>query len=402
MVESVTATTGSTVTPDDSAAALRIGWTLAEVRGRLDPAADQSPDPDPPPPALLLDAANERSAVERQVEAVKVLATLSQGGTVDMKLGVLTFDLSWANKDAAVTGLTASQMLRYLASRLIWSRTGKDLSGTLGAASPIDAGTTDKTADWWGRLALFLWAWDEAIQDQFATQTFGTASSYELGRGLAESYWALAPSSPAGGPSSWAFLLGVNRVGALTDLCRRLGPVIGTVTAGAVEKTIGSWGEVAKYPGAYVDPQEKLRQQMLVWRDLLVTGRDPLTMVDSKDLEKVARRPWPLVRAFGWEIALSVVGAVLIGLGAAYFSKFSATFLSVLGAIGITASAVVGWAKNNVQKVAQSVRAALSLDVVVQAIQRLPGRTGAPPAAAPPPPPPSSDFQAPQAAPTAR
>ncbi|HEX3334517.1 MAG TPA: hypothetical protein VHS57_09260 [Acidimicrobiales bacterium] len=385
MVESATATTGSTVSPNDSAAALRLGWILAEARGRLAPAANQSVDPTPAPPVLLLDAANERSDVERQVESVKVLATLSAGGTSDMQLHVLSFDLKWANDDAAVTGLTASGMVRYLASRLIWSRTGKDLSGTLGA-SPIiiqkpdekasDAPPDPTAADWWDRFASFLWAWDEAIQDQFATQTFGTASSYELGRGLAESYWALVPSSPADGPSNWGFLLSANRVEALTDLCKRLGPVIGTITAGAVEKTIDSWGDVAKellqHPRAYPDAQDQLRLQMLVWRDLLVTGRDPVTMVDSKDLEKVARRPWPLVQAFGWEIGLTVVGAALIGLGAAYFSKFSAAFLSVLGALGITASALVAWAKNNVQKVADRVRAAVSLDAVVQAVLKVP------------------------------
>lgn len=129
---------------------------------------------------------------------------------------------------------------------------------------------------------------------------------------------------------------------------------------------------LANNPFAYTDAQDRLREQMKVWRDLLVTGRDPLTMVDSKDLEKVARRPWPLVQAFGWEILAMLIGAALIGLGASYFSKFSATFLSVLGALGITTSALVGWAKNNVQKVSDRVRAAVSLDAVVQAVERLP------------------------------
>lgn len=238
MVESADATTKSTVSPDDSAAALRLGWTLAEARGRMAPTSGQSADPDPAPPVLLLDAANERSDVESQVEAVKVLATLSKGGTSDMKLHMLSFDLEWANNDAAVTGLTASQMVRYLASRLIWARTQQDLSGTLGAdpivvdaaapagnaaapagnagapapnagaGAPAGNEDEDEKTVWWNRFALFLWAWDEAIQDQFATQTFGTASSYELGRGLSESYWALIPSSPKEGPSNWGWLLG--------------------------------------------------------------------------------------------------------------------------------------------------------------------------------------------------
>jgi hypothetical protein len=376
MVESANVTTKLTVSPDDSAAALRIGWTLAEVRGRFDPRADQSDTPNPPPPALLLDAANERSAVERQVEAVKILATLSEGGggTTDLAVGVLSFGTEWAtgNNAEAIKALKASGMLRYLAACLIWSRTKKDLSGTLGSNPPLDEANTDTPEMWWNLLAMFLWAWDEAIQDQFATQTFGTASSYELGRGLAESYWALNPSAPAGDPSSWSFLLGEDRVDALAENSRRLAPVIGTITAGAVESTVRSWGTVAKDPGDYVDPQKKLKEQIICWRDLLVTGRDPLTMVDSHELEKVARRPWPLFRAFGWEIVLVLIGGLLIGLAAAYLSKASATILSVLGAVGITASALVGWAKSNVQKVTDRVRDAVNLDAVIQGVQRLP------------------------------
>jgi hypothetical protein len=95
-------------------------------------------------------------------------------------------------------------------------------------------------------------------------------------------------------------------------------------------------------------------------------------MVDSHDLAKVARRPWPLMRAFAWEIALFFVGVLLIGLAAAYLSKFAAAFLSALGAVGITASAAGGWAKSNVQKVADRVRVAVDSNAIVPAIQRLP------------------------------
>jgi hypothetical protein len=373
MVESAKATTAQTVSPNDSAAALRIGWTLAEVRGRLDPKADQTDKPKQPPPALLLDGSNERSSVERQVEAVKILATLSKGGPIDFAANILSFKTDWATGTSAdaVKTLTASEMLRYLVACLIWSRTAKDLSGTLGATPALDQDNKDTQDICWTRLALFLWAWDEAIQDQFATQNFGTASSYELGRALAESYWALDPTATSG-PSSWSFLLGQDRVNALIENCRRLAPVIGTTTAGAVESTLSSWGTVAAKPGDYEDPKSALEAQIICWRDLLVTGRDPLTMVDSHDLEKVARRPWPLFRAFAWEIALVLAGGLLIGLAAAYLSKAGATVLSVLGAVGITASALVGWAKSNVQKVADRVRDTVNLDAVIQAVQKLP------------------------------
>jgi hypothetical protein len=378
MVESAAATTGSTVTPDDSAAALRLGWSLAEVRGRMDPEADQTLVPNPAPPVMLLDVADERSAIERQIEAVKTLAALSEGCNSDLALTMLTTSDKWAAGDEAVTGLTATDLLRYLASRLIWSRTSKDVSGNLGALSPIDVNATEPSPEkWWERLEWFLWAWDQAIQDQFATQNYGTASSYELGRGLAETYWALWPSK-GDRASSWGFLLGEERIHALRVSCKRLAPVIGTLTAGAVEASLRGWGQVAADPGAYVDPEKELHRQTIVWRDLLVTGRDPLTMVDSHALAKVARQPWPLLRAFWSEILGAFLGALLIGLAAVYLSKFAAAFFSALGAVGITASAGIGWAKSSVQKVTDRVRAAVNLDVVVQAVQRLPVKATTP------------------------
>jgi hypothetical protein len=405
MVETPAATSDSTVTPDDSAAALRLGWILAEVRGRMDPAADQTMEPSPAPPIMLLDAANERSAVERQVEAVKILASLSQGGTTDMAPEQLTFRTHWAEGDKAVTELTASNMLRYLVSRLIWSRTGKDLSGTLGALSPIDAAATERSSGtWWDRLAWFLWAWDEAIQDQFAAQTFGTASSYQLGRGLAETYWSLLPSK--GGASDWGFLLGKNRVDALCENARRLAPVIGKLTANAVVASVRSWGEVAADPGAYVDPKKELQRQTVIWRDLLVTGRDPLTMVGSHELARLARRPWPLVRAFAGEIALFFLGALAIGLAIAYLSKFAAAFFTSLGAVGIIASTAIGYAKSTVQNVTDRVRAVVNSDAVVDAVRRLPEKAppretpaeASSPAASPAVPPPPAPAPGTQAA----
>jgi hypothetical protein len=53
-----------------------MGWTLAGLRGRLDPACAHVPKNVIDAPTLALDAANERNTVERQVEATKVLSTL--------------------------------------------------------------------------------------------------------------------------------------------------------------------------------------------------------------------------------------------------------------------------------------------------------------------------------------
>jgi hypothetical protein len=53
-----------------------MGWILAELRGRLDPDSPHPPAKEKPP-TLLLDSANERSSVERQIEATKILSNLA-------------------------------------------------------------------------------------------------------------------------------------------------------------------------------------------------------------------------------------------------------------------------------------------------------------------------------------
>ncbi|MGP0029486.1 MAG: hypothetical protein ACLPVF_03165 [Acidimicrobiales bacterium] len=362
-------TTDLTVTPNDAAKALRMGWSVAEVRGRFDPLSGQSADPDPPPPALLLSEADERSAVECQVESVKVLSSLAHGGTTDFTMSEITFKVGWFPPKVPMP--RASGMLTYIAARLIWARTDQDLTGTLGSV-PIDPGTTRDPEFWWDRLLWFLWAWDEAIYDQFATQNFGTASSYELGRGLAESYWALHPDETSNRAASWSFLLGTRRVAALSDLCRRLAPVIGVLTAAAVEASLRAWGTIAAQPGDYTRPVDSLRQQIKIWRDLLVTGREPLSLVDTSELAAVARRPWPFVRAFGWELAVGLVGALAIGLAVTFLKSFSATVLSVLGAVGITGSALIGWAKTSAQSVGRRVGDEVNQKVVIEAVECLP------------------------------
>ena len=56
-----------------------------------------------------------------------------------------------------------------------------------------------------------LYGFDAHIQDTLAARAFGTASAYQLGRAVAETYWALDPTAPAADPTSWQFLLGPDR-----------------------------------------------------------------------------------------------------------------------------------------------------------------------------------------------
>ena len=134
---------------------------------------------------------------------------------------------------------------------------------------------------------------------------------------------------------------------------------------------------MAANPDAYVDPLKTLHHQLIVWRDLLVTGRDPLTMVDPRDLSIAVESPWRYLRAYAWEIALFFVAALLITLAALYLSKPVAAFFTALGVAGITATVALGWVKSSLQKVAEGARVAAIRDVVKQsavnqAVQRHP------------------------------
>jgi hypothetical protein len=390
------ATTAFTVSPDDAAQALRMGWILAEVRGRFDPYCRYEPVvKDKPPPTLLLEAANERTAVEGQIEATKVLSALGGLDLTKIKLNTLSSRNDWGPIPTGGAALQTPDMLRYLACRLIYARNpqkyGK-LDATL-TTKPIAPGESTDHLAWWRKLQWFLWAWDEALQDQLAAGNFGTASSYELGRGLSECYWgAMNVRSPKQLEQRWSFLLGAGRVTTLRDLSLRLAPVFNPYTAPAVIASVEAWGKLvaptttetaSKTEKAKTDAATNatkvdlghlpmMETQSRIWRDLLVTGRDPRTLVEPSTLETVARDPRPIIKAFRWEFMTAAVLAVLLALSLTYFSSQSRAVIGALAAVGISASAIVSWVKSRAQSVANRIGSAVDQSVVNQAVNKAP------------------------------
>ena len=89
-------TTAFTVSFNDAARALRAGWIVAELRGRLNPdCAHFSWEGSPEPPTLLLDAANERSPVEAQIEATKVLSSLGKNALILVDIKTISRSEKW-------------------------------------------------------------------------------------------------------------------------------------------------------------------------------------------------------------------------------------------------------------------------------------------------------------------
>jgi hypothetical protein len=313
--------------------------------------------------------------VERQIEAVKVLSKVANDMKVNVNIGTLTRQNPTDYQSVSTRG--AAGALALLASRLIQARNPAD---RVCATLQVTEQTVDESSDpdlWWNRLDQFIWAWDEVIQDELAAGEFGTASAYQLGRGLAETYWALNPRQPlppADPKTWWEFLLGPNRVKAYAVLCQRLAPTIGKLTAFGVEASITKWGEIAQSPTTYKDPDIALVHQTLVWRDLLLTGRDPTTLVDPDDLAKASRRIWPLLRSYKLELGVGAAAAAILGLSIADFSHLYGPILSVLSGFGITTSAVAARTKTTVQAVGQKVNDVIDKEVVAQAVERLPER----------------------------
>jgi hypothetical protein len=373
----ITAPAPGSVTESTANIALRLGWMVAEFAGRLRPDA-------PPYGAdksrnggwtLPLGAADERSATELQIESAKVLAAVAGKAGVDITIDDLTDQRSVDYPNTSPPAV--SRAICYLVMRLLYARDQKDdLHATLG----LPEFTTDELNQppnpdvVWKKIQDLLWVWDEAIQDKLGAEDFGTSSAYQLGRGLAETYWALDPDAQDGDPRSWGYLLGENRVTALTILCRRLSSSIGKITAPAVEASLAVWQEVAAAPGDYIEPRAKLGDQLLVWRDLLLAQRDPISIVPKDQLEKDARSVLPLLNAFKGELAVGAGAAAALGVSTYYLPHIGGSIGAVLSAFGITAAAIGSRAKATMQSVGDRVRDTLSQDAVNGAAIKRPNK----------------------------
>lgn len=341
--------------------ALRLGWAIAETRGRLrlgPTLEDESQGSRHPGRALPL--GSERTWQEQTIETQRVASALAEGLALD-------FDLSELAGDPAPTGTRASAKLTELSKKLAQARR----SG--------DAAVVQRT---WNEFSEFLYLWDARIQDVLAADSIQVASAYQLGRGVAETYWALEPErSDPGDPRSWQFLLGEPRVAMLKRLLVRLTSSFPEFTAVATSRSLGAWAEVAQnsevrgQPGTILG----LREQLRIWHDLLLTGEPPQALVGRTSILKQARRLGPVLRAFLPEATIALIGAAAAATAAALFAAGSrfpglAGALIVLGVFGVTSSAALAKAKNEANALLAKLRAALNLDLIVVAVTQPPAR----------------------------
>lgn len=348
--------------------ALRLGWLIAEVRGRARPGG--------PGPEFVADMArghwalplgSERSAAEREVEAEHALAAVAK------RLGA-----DWpAQPQEANAPAPAKTAVPSFSAEV--SRLGKLVADQRGAHDPA-AETT------WRELARLLYRWDARIQDALLSSSDRQANAYELGRALAEMYWALDLAAPARiphghdaqlnlNPVSWAFLFGDDRRSDISRLLARLAPYFAPLTPPAVAGSVEVWGQVAaSEQWRSADGVRKiLLEQVRNWYSLLVADLDPETMLQPY----AGLRSWRIFarafRTFGLEMVTGTLGlAAIAGLALllAYAPHQPAlkAVAAVIGFLGVTGAGLQARLKASTQSMVARLSADLSTELVAEQI----------------------------------
>jgi hypothetical protein len=312
-------------------ASFRLGWALAELRGRYRPdlrSGESSVEQAPiARTGHALPLGNERTANEQRIELIRALEGLSEQLDVEFKTaaGKTKMDL-------------LDETLRLL-----------------------DHKQSDEGA--WNTLSNKLYRWDAAIQDRLALLPAQSAA-YQLGRGLAETFWALDTRiTEATDPRSWELLLGGTRRVTLKRLAARLVDYIDPLTLPAVTSSLDAWGDVAA-DGTWRsqdDARSSLEEQTLLWRDLIRGERSPRDLIAGTNALRQATlipRLWPVL----WQqlltgavaLVLLVGGAIALASGAK--NGGLATAVTILGGLGLTSAGLYARAKSSATSLLSSIR----------------------------------------------
>jgi hypothetical protein len=354
---------------DEVRAAIRLGWFVAELRGRHWWQGQQPPVtelPVDPPDALPLRP--ERSPAEARETARVVVVSLARQFRVICAFGA-----------EPAEGATFPDRLEALATRL-----EADDGRLLRRPPPgVPDGDLPAREAAWMELAALLHEWDSSIQDSLTARWDMLANAYLLGRGLAECYWALgAEDDQPPGPTSataWHFLLGSERRGELGRLVGRVGAHVNSLTPAAVSGSIQAWGRVAadeQWRRADAD-RSRLYEQCRRWYELLVLGKDPTTYVKPYAILRGWRTSLHAFRAFWPQLLLAVLSAAAVA-AVGYFlatnrgSAVLTTLLGLVGALGLTAATVVAKAKSAGQLLIARLRQDAYSDLVAIAVSNVP------------------------------
>ncbi len=345
--------------PDDARdvlSALQLGWFLAEVRGR------NRPDAPPGSGASMPDHADhalplhiERGRTELRIEAQAAVLYLAQHLEVDTDTNKGSYGTNVDNEAKALQAARKQQKV-----------------------SPSDNHQKAVSNDWQA-LANLLWEFDAHVQDALTAKSVTQAAAYQLGRGLAEAYWALDPGQ-ANGSTGWTFLLGDSRCDELSRLVGRLSAYFDEYTASAVAGSIEVWRKVAaneKWRGDKGQASVQLYLQIRRWYELLILGQDPTTLIKPRQVIRNWRTIWRAVQYFWFQFLALIVGAVALGYLGFFLAENSQSSAAkvvagVLSVVGLSLASITGYLKNSAQAMLKRLRQDAYTDLIAVAVQTAP------------------------------
>jgi hypothetical protein len=294
-----------------------LGWDVAELRGRCRPDfVHVNPPPSSPRIAHALPLANERSEREQELQLVQEMEELAA-----------QLSLSAPGHEAAPPLMTIWELRR----------------GSWNAE--------ESQAEVWNRISESFYRWDASIQDALLMKP-ARAAAYQLGRGLAETYWALDPSiGDSNDWRSWGFLLGQRRCQRMKQLVARISAFTDPMTPLVVWTSLDTWQEVAasKPWRDQQDARSRLYQQGVLWRDLIRGEQRPSDLVHTRgEVARIAVLP-SVLKNFRWEIIIAGVAAAGLAVAgtavAQGSSSWGSTIAVFLSGIGLTAAGLFARAK---------------------------------------------------------
>jgi hypothetical protein len=374
--------------PEDSdavLAAVRLGWYMAEVRGRNRPGAHPgSPLKLPKRTDHALPLEMERTAPELRIEAQAVLKALADQAGVDWESSGVSFaravdrsakalatasggpsqaparagepakaaDPAKAGEpakaaDPAKAGEPAKEAapaetaggadggapagpgpaaglagaVRWLAGAAKGFTDAAKAGGPGGAPKTPAKAGPGTVAGDWDSLEDLIYRFDAHVQDTLAAQSVTVACGYQLGRALSECYWALDPSAGADGWASWSFLLGKERCSEIGRLVGRLSGYFHPYTSAAIAGSVQVWQNVARSTAWRDEAYPKLYDQIRGWYQLILLKQDPTTLIQPYQLLKNYRLVLRTLRGFWVQLLLAALAAGAVAVFAWLLTK---------------------------------------------------------------------------------
>jgi len=351
----------SVVTADRGLQLIRVGWLVAELRGRTraDDETDRALVTPPSKESNALPLVPERSPQERLHCTQQSLLNLGHASGLAMSSCGMA-DIEKDPADPADDG---------------WARVVE-----LSASVPRDA----SEAGWkrrWNGFADALFLLDARVQDALSSTAYGELSAYLLGRALSETSWALDPMASAGAFASWEHLLGEERCLTVSGMVERLTcHVVPSDIGQAIRGSLAAWHREVLTGVVRGDDSSarRLREQSELWRDLLLSGASPGEIVPPKATLMHMSSIRPVIRMLFPQLVIAFVSAVLLGLAAWLFSSNQASggptgaVIGVFSVLGLTGAAISAKAKSDVNDTLNKLQAALQADLIVERATILP------------------------------